>query len=45
MPVMATGVANFKKQLASMKAMLDRLSKENAEKDAQIKRQNEQLLS
>jgi len=43
MPVMMTGAANLKEQLASMKATLDRLSKESAEKDAQIKRQNDQI--
>jgi len=43
MPVMMTGAANLEEQLASMKVTLDRLSKESAEKDAQIKRQNEQI--
>ena len=43
MPVMVTGATNFEEQLASMKATLDRLSKESAEKDAQIKRQNDQI--
>ena len=43
MPVMMTGAANLEEQLASMKAILDRLSKESAEKDAQIKRQNDQI--
>jgi len=33
--------ANIEEQLASMKATLDRLSKESAKKDAQSKRQNE----
>jgi len=43
MPVMMTGAANLEEQLASMMATLDRLSKESAEKDAQIKRQNDQI--
>jgi len=38
MPVIVTEVANVEEQLASMKATLDKLSRENAEKDAQIKR-------
>jgi len=38
MPVMVTMTTNLEKQLASMKATLDRLSKESAEKDTQIKR-------
>jgi len=37
MLVMVMKVANFKEQLASTKAMLDRVSKENAENDIQIK--------
>ena len=32
--VIMPGVANLEEQLASMKATLDRLSKESAEKDA-----------
>jgi len=43
MLVMVTEVANFEEQLASMKATLDQLSKESAKKNAQIKRQNEQI--
>jgi len=43
MLVMVIEAANFEKQLASMKAALDRLSKESAKKDAQIKRQNEHI--
>jgi len=43
MSVMMTGAANLEEQLASMKATLDRLSKESAEKDAQIRRQNDQI--
>jgi len=44
MPVMVTEAANFEEQLASMKATLDRLSKESAEKDAQMKRQSKQIV-
>jgi len=40
---MATGVNNPEEQLASMKATLDRLSKESVEKDAQIMCQNDQI--
>ena len=36
--VMMTGAANLEEQLTSMKATLDRLSKESAEKDDQVKR-------
>ena len=43
MPVIVTEVANVEEQLASMKAILDKLSRENAEKDAQSKCQNEQV--
>jgi len=45
MPVMVTSATNFEEQLESMKAILDRLSKESVEKDAQIKRQNDQIAS
>jgi len=41
MPSMVREDANIEVQLASIKATLDSLSKESAEKDAQIKRQNE----
>ena len=41
MPAMMIGAANFEEEFASMKAMLERLSKESAEKDARIKRQEE----
>jgi len=41
MPAMMIGAVNFKEEFASMKAMLERLSKESAEKDARIKRQEE----
>ena len=41
MPIMVIEVANIEEQLANMKATLDRLLKESAEKDAQTKRQNE----
>jgi len=44
MPVMVTGATNLEEQLASMKATPDRLSKDSAEKDAQIKRQNDQIV-
>ena len=44
MLVMMTKAANFKEQLVSMKATLDRLSKESVEKDAQIKLQNDQIV-
>jgi len=40
---MITKAANVEEQLASMKATLDRFSKESTDKDAQIKRQNEQI--
>jgi len=43
MPVLVTEAANVKEQLTSMKATLDRLPRESSEKDAQIKRQNEQI--
>jgi len=43
MPVMMTGTTNFEEQLTSMKATLDRLSKESAKKDAQIKCQTNQI--
>jgi len=43
MLVMVTEAANVEEQLASMKAALDRLSRESAEKDAQIQRQNERI--
>jgi len=38
MPVMVVEAGNFKEQLPSMKAKLDKLSKESAGKDTQIKR-------
>ena len=40
---MAMKAANFEEQLVRIKATLDRLSKESAENDAQIKHQNEQI--
>ena len=40
---MVTEASNFKEQLPSANATLDRLSKESVEKGAQIKRQNEQI--
>ena len=44
MLVMMTEAVNFEEQLASMKATLDLLSKESAEKNTQIKSQNEQIV-
>jgi len=49
MPVMVTVATNlvatnFEEQLAGMKATLERLLKENVENDAQIKRQNKQIV-
>ena len=38
MPAMMIGAVNLKEEFASMKATLERLSKESAEKDARIKR-------
>ena len=38
MLTMMIGAVNFKEKFASMKATLERLSKENAEKDTLIKR-------
>ena len=43
MPVMVTETINLEKQLANIKATLDRLSKENTKKDVQIKRQSKQI--
>ena len=43
MLVMVIEAANVEEQLESMKATPDRLSRESAEKDAQIKGQNEQI--
>ena len=45
MPAMVTEATNIEEQLADMKATLDRLAKENLEKDAQIKRQSEQIAT
>ena len=44
MLVMMTEAVNFEEQLASMKATLDLPSKESAEKNTQIKSQNEQIV-
>ena len=44
MSVMMTGATNLEEQLARMKATLDRLSKKSAEKDAQIKCRNDQIV-
>ena len=38
---MMIGVVNFKEEFASMKATLERISKDSAEKDARIKCQEE----
>ena len=43
MPAMMIGVVDFDEEFASMEAMLERLSKESAEKDARIKRQEGQI--
>ena len=43
MPAMMIGVVDFDEEFASMKAMLERLSKESVKKDARIKRQEEQI--
>jgi len=43
MPVIVIEAINLEKQLADMKAKLDRLSKESAKKDTQIKCQNEKI--
>jgi len=44
MPVMVTETINLEEQLPDMKAILARLLKENAEKDAQIKLQSKQIV-
>ena len=41
MLVLVTAATNLKEQLASMKDILDKLSKESVEKNAQIKCQND----
>jgi len=43
MPAMMIGAVNFEEAFASMKATLERLSKESAGKDACIKRQEEHI--
>jgi len=43
MPTIIVGAINFEEEVASMKATLERLSKENAEKNARIKRQEEHI--
>ena len=45
MPAMVTKANNVEEQLANMKATLERLAKESLEKDAQIKRQSEQIAT
>jgi len=41
---MVIGAGNFEEEFASMKAMLESLSKDNAKKDACIKRQEEHMV-
>ena len=43
--IMVTEATNIEEQLASMKATMDRLLKESAEKDSQIKRQSRQIAN
>ena len=43
MLAMMIGAVNFEEEFASMKAMLERLSEESAEKDTRIKRQEEHI--
>ena len=43
MPAMMIGAVNFEEEFANMKATLERLSKESAEKDARIQRQEEHI--
>jgi len=43
MPAMMVGVINFEEEFVSMKATLERLSKESAKKDARIKCQEEHI--
>ena len=45
MPAMVTEATNVEKQLANMKATLERLAKESLEKDTQVKRQSEQIAT
>ena len=45
MPAMVTEATNVEEQPASMKATLEKLAKENLKKDAQIKRQSEQIAT
>jgi len=45
MSVMVIELTGIEEQLASMKATLDRLLKESAEKNAQIKRQSRQIVN
>lgn len=44
MPIMVIGAFNLGEQIASMKATLERLCKENVDKDTKIKLQNEQII-
>ena len=43
MPTMMIGAVNLEEEFVGMKAMLERLSKESAEKDTHIKRQEEHI--
>ena len=43
MPAMMVGAVNSEEEFASIKVTLERLSKESAEKDARIKRQEEHI--
>ena len=43
MSAIMIGAINFEEEFTSMKAILERLSKESAEKDARIKRQEEHI--
>ena len=43
MPAIMIGVVNLEEEFTSMKATLERLSKESAKKDARIKRQEEHV--
>ena len=42
-PAMMIGAMNLEEEFTSMKATLERLSKENAEKDARLKHQEERI--
>jgi len=44
MPIMTTGRNNLKEEIASMKAILERLIKESEQKEACIKLQEEKFV-